>query len=226
MHSDWNCTLEEAVQGIVVRLGFRYVRGMPQAAARAIVGERLHSKFASIDDLSRRVPELNKSTLGMLARIGALNHISGRGSLHRRDALWQAEMAARKPGPLLQEISAADTSSPLAHMEVEERLVADFYGTGLTVGPHPMAYRRAELKKCGIRTAAELKILPHGKAATTAGCVITRQRPGTATRESSSNLTSTPRILTTCSMRNLFKSGAAFRTKTELSTWLPKPFVH
>jgi error-prone DNA polymerase len=180
MHSDWNCTLEEAVQGIVVRLGFRYVRGMPQAAARAIVGERLHSKFASIDDLSRRVPELNKSTLGMLARIGALNHISGRGSLHRRDALWQAEMAARKPGPLLQEISAADTSSPLAHMEVEERLVADFYGTGLTVGPHPMAYRRAELKKCGIRTAAELKILPHGKAATTAGCVITRQRPGTA----------------------------------------------
>ena len=121
MHSDWNCTLEEAVQGIVVRLGFRYVRGMPQAAARAIVGERLHSKFASIDDLSRRVPELNKSTLGMLARIGALNHISGRGSLHRRDALWQAEMAARKPGPLLQEISEVDTSSPLAHMDVEER---------------------------------------------------------------------------------------------------------
>jgi error-prone DNA polymerase len=43
-----------------------------------------------------------------------------------------------------------------------------------------MAYRRAELKKSGIRTAAELKILPHGRMATTAGCVITRQRPGTA----------------------------------------------
>jgi error-prone DNA polymerase len=65
-------------------------------------------------------------------------------------------------------------------MEIEERLVADYHGTGLTIGPHPMAYRRAALQKMGIRSAAELRQLPHGKPAVVAGCVITRQRPGTA----------------------------------------------
>jgi error-prone DNA polymerase len=40
MHSDWNCKLEQDVQGIVVRLGFRYVRGMSQASAHAIVCQR------------------------------------------------------------------------------------------------------------------------------------------------------------------------------------------
>ena len=43
-----------------------------------------------------------------------------------------------------------------------------------------MAYRRAELKAQGVKSAIELKNLPHGKEATTAGSVITRQRPGTA----------------------------------------------
>jgi error-prone DNA polymerase len=65
-------------------------------------------------------------------------------------------------------------------MDTEERLVADYQGTGLTTGPHPMAYRRKELRSMGIRSAAELRELPHGKNATVAGCVITRQRPGTA----------------------------------------------
>ena len=43
-----------------------------------------------------------------------------------------------------------------------------------------MAYRRVELNNRGIKTAAELKTLRHGATATTAGSVITRQRPGTA----------------------------------------------
>jgi error-prone DNA polymerase len=65
-------------------------------------------------------------------------------------------------------------------MEVEERLVADFHGTGLTTGPHPMAYRRERLRQMGIVSASELKKLPHNKSAIAAGAVITRQRPGTA----------------------------------------------
>ena len=43
-----------------------------------------------------------------------------------------------------------------------------------------MAYRRGELRAMGIKSAAELRALPHGKRATVAGSVITRQRPGTA----------------------------------------------
>ncbi len=100
--------------------------------------------------------------------------------LHRRDALWQVERAARFAGPLLEGISENDEASPLAAMTPEERLVADFHGTGLTVGPHPMAYRRADLCRAGVLSALDLTRVPHGRQVRTAGCIIARQRPGTA----------------------------------------------
>ncbi len=99
---------------------------------------------------------------------------------HRRDALWQVERAVRGSGPLLEAQPEPDSPSPLAPMNQEERLVADFHGTGLTVGPHPMAYRREWLNAMGIRRASELRDLPNGKRLRIGGCVITRQRPGTA----------------------------------------------
>jgi error-prone DNA polymerase len=99
---------------------------------------------------------------------------------HRRDALWQVERAVRLSGPLLEDFSEPDTHSPLAAMNHEERLVADFHGTGLTVGRHPMAYRRSELSRMGVRCAGELVHLRNGQRIQVAGCVIVRQRPGTA----------------------------------------------
>src|SRR5439155_3286470 len=65
-------------------------------------------------------------------------------------------------------------------MTDEERLVADFRGTGMTVGPHPMAYHRARMQELGVCRAAELKHIPGGKKVRIAGGVIARQRPGTA----------------------------------------------
>ena len=100
--------------------------------------------------------------------------------LHRRDALWQVERAVRSSGPLLEHLPESDSPSPLRPMDQEERLVADFHGTGLTVGPHPMAYRRDWLKAMGIRRASELRDIPSGKRLRIGGCVIVRQRPGTA----------------------------------------------
>jgi len=65
-------------------------------------------------------------------------------------------------------------------MSMEERLVADYSGTGLTLGKHPMAYRRAELRHENILSAEELKGRTDGEFVRAAGCVIARQRPGTA----------------------------------------------
>ncbi len=224
MRSEWRCTLEASRQSPVashqptsaiatgdrrpatgdfcVRLGLRYVRGLREEAARALVRERERRPFASIDDLARRVPELRKNELVALAEVGALNAVSSfefpvssksepalpanlkletrNLKLHRRDALWQVERAARHPGPLLEEIAEPDAASPLAAMSDEERLVADFRGTGLTLGAHPMAYRRAQMDALGVRPARELPGLPDGQRVRAAGCVIARQRPGTA----------------------------------------------
>ena len=86
----------------------------------------------------------------------------------------------RLSGPLLEEFSEPDSPSPLQRMNYEERLVADFHGTGLTVGPHPMAYRRAEMTQLSVRSAKELSQIANGKHVRIAGSVIARQRPGTA----------------------------------------------
>jgi error-prone DNA polymerase len=100
--------------------------------------------------------------------------------LHRRDALWQVERAIRYSGPLLEELPEPDSPSPLQRMNHEERLVADYRGTGMTIGPHPMAYRREQMNRLGVRRASELAHLPNGRKVRVAGCVIVRQRPGTA----------------------------------------------
>jgi error-prone DNA polymerase len=86
----------------------------------------------------------------------------------------------RQSGPLLENLPEPDSPSPLHPMNHEERLVADFRGMGLTVGPHPMSYRREWLNAMGIRRAIELRDIPNGKRLRIGGCVITRQRPGTA----------------------------------------------
>jgi error-prone DNA polymerase len=69
---------------------------------------------------------------------------------------------------------------PLRQMNTQERLVADYSGTGLTVGKHPMHYYRAELIQKGVLSAQELKNHADGTFVKAAGCVIARQRPGTA----------------------------------------------
>jgi error-prone DNA polymerase len=178
--SNWDCSLEEADGKIAMRLGLRYVRGLQQAAAECLVQARQKRQFSSIEELARRVPELSRANLRMLAEIGALNNISADTKLHRRDALWQVEKAAQRVGKLLEGVIEQDSVSPLKPMEIEERLVSDYHGTGLTTGPHPMFYRRAEMDRLNIKSAAELRKTRHGKKATVAGAVITRQRPGTA----------------------------------------------
>lgn len=178
--SDWNCSLENDGNQLVLRIGLSYVRGLQQAAGEALTQQRSFAPFSSVEDLARRVPELSQANLEMLARIGALNNLGDDRRLHRRDALWQVGLAKHKVGPLLEGIYETEGSSPLAPMNIEERLVSDYHGTGMTVGPHPMAYRREALIAMGIVSSDQLKRMRDGSSATIAGHVIVRQRPGTA----------------------------------------------
>ena len=178
--SDWLCTLEFEECTPILRVGMRYVKGMRESVARLIVDERARAPFTSVDDLARRVPELQKREMILLAEIGALNFFHPAHRIHRRDALWQVERASRRTGPLLETIEQPDGRSPLAQMTSEERLVADFHGTGMTVGPHPMAYYRSVLNALGVLRAVDLANVPNGTYVRVAGGVIARQRPGTA----------------------------------------------
>ncbi|MBL8228444.1 MAG: error-prone DNA polymerase [Bryobacterales bacterium] len=172
-YSDWNCRVENGN----LRLGLNYVKGLHGEAGRAIVAQRHQQPFQSVFDLTHRVPQLTREHLRQLATIGALNSI---GASHRREALWQAELALKPVGPLLESIEPMEKESPLRSMDAKERSNADLLGTGVTVGRHPVAFHRDVLNSLGVLTAAGIRRARHGSVARIAGAVICRQRPETA----------------------------------------------
>jgi error-prone DNA polymerase len=142
-------------------------------------------RFSSLDDFIRRTG-IRRDEVATLASIGALNAFG----FDRRTALWQVEQAIRPAGELFDDArgvnsqlptsNAQDVRAPLRAMTVPERLLADYAGTSLTIGPHPMSLRRAELAVRGVLRASDLPLGRHGRRVRVAGAVITRQRPGTA----------------------------------------------
>jgi len=175
--SGWLCDAQGSPDRPVLRLGFNYVRGMRESVAQAMVRERERGPFTSVADLARRVPSLPKDILRRLAHVGALNSLK---TAHRRDALWQAEWAARPAGPLLESLDPAKSASPLKEMTPLERTYADFESVGLTVGRPPVAFYRDQLNKMGVTRAVDLQEVRSGKRVRIAGAVICRQRPETA----------------------------------------------
>ncbi len=164
--SDWPCTVEDDT---TLRLGFCLVRGLEQKTADRLVAERRRRAFDSLEDFRRRVP-MEKPVLRTLARIGALNGLVA----HRRDGLWKVEAPATFDElPLF----APEAAGPLPAMDPSARLQADYSGTGVTTGPHPMALMRESLGD--IVPAAGLFDLADGSQVEIAGMVICRQRPGT-----------------------------------------------
>ena len=170
--SEWDCTVEGPERHL--RLGLRYVRGLRAESGAAIVDAK---PFADVDDLARRVPKLRRDELQSLAATGALAKLA---TAHRRDALWKAARAGRVVGPLLEEVPELNPEAPLEQMSIPERLAADYQGSGLTIGPHPFHYRRAELDAMGVTPARDLDRVPNGGLVRVAGAVVVRQRPGTA----------------------------------------------
>ena len=186
--SGWNCAVQP--DG-AIRMGLRYVTGLREEAGKKIIGPptpQALRRYATIDALVGSAG-LRQDEVRTLAEVGALASCGG----DRRTALWQAERAGRPAGPLLGdgEMGEAtdahsarptdlEAAAPLPSMTLRERVQADYDGTGLTIGPHPMALVRASLATRGVARALDL---PHGRAGRrirVAGAVITRQRPGTA----------------------------------------------
>ena len=167
--SDWLCSIEDDE---TVRLGLRYVRGLREEAGRRMERER---PFTSADDLVQR-GGLRSDELARLAELGALGSLG----LERRAALWEVERAARPSGPLYRALAAPPGPSPLAPMTTTEAMVADYEGSGLTLGPHPMTFHRARLAREGVARAADLPGMKDGRSLRVAGAVVVRQRPGTA----------------------------------------------
>jgi error-prone DNA polymerase len=176
----------------------RGARSQQPGASHAPPAASSQPRYMSLDDLIARTG-VRRDELATLAEIGALNAFG----YDRRTALWQIEKAVRPKGELFDDgripdpgrripnpgsrlpdagsrTPDPDMNSPLQPMTPPERLMADYAGTSLTIGPHPLALRRAELALRGVLRASDLPHGRHGRRVRVAGAVITRQRPGTA----------------------------------------------
>jgi error-prone DNA polymerase len=178
--SSWECTLEASETAgahRAVRLGLRYVRGLSRAAAEELLQARGERPFCDIGDVRRRCPTLSAADMQTLAAIGAFSTLQGAPS--RRDALWQVSAMPERRG-LLAGVAVTDDEAPLSDMTLAERIAADYRGTSLTVGPHPLALCRKELAAAGVLSSRDLARLPAGRRASLSGLCIVRQRPPTA----------------------------------------------
>jgi error-prone DNA polymerase len=182
-HSDWDCTLEpgamaDAGAQPALRLGLRLVRSLSQQGAERVMAARQAQPFGSVTDLAHRA-QLQRRDLEALAAAGALAMLSG----NRHLAFW--EVAGFEPALPL---TAADPQAlrvsegrPLLGMPSEaQSIVADVASVGLTLGRHPVALLREQLQTEGLQCMAEVNQLAQGQWARTAGLVLVRQRPGSA----------------------------------------------
>ena len=175
LSSDWDCTLEPAAgPGPALRLGLRVVKGLPEGAARRLVEARAARPFRDAQDLAARA-RLGRRELQCLAAAGALSGLAG----HRHRAAW-AVAGVEAPLPLLPEPRIAEGLPLLRAPREGEDIVADYARTGLTLRRHPLALLRDRLESRGLLSAERIRGLPNGATVRTAGLVITRQRPGSA----------------------------------------------
>jgi len=167
-HSEWDCTLEQGT----LRLGFRLIKGMPQAAVERIVASR---PFRSLDDFARRT-QLNQATIVRLAEADAFGSLE----LDRRTALWQSLALRRGTAPLFAGLEDDEPPAELPPMSPMEQVFADYRTAGFSLKSHPIAFFRRQLDGLRVVRAAGLKTVPDGRRICVAGIVLMRQRPGTA----------------------------------------------
>ncbi len=179
--SDWDNILEpDGKNGFcAVRLGFRQVEGLREDEMEALMKAR-GSGYEHPEDIRRRTG-IGRRALEQLAAADAFGSIG----MDRREALWAVRGETRgKPLPLF---AAADASEQQAEMPVtlprmpaSEHVLQDYQMTRLSLKEHPMSFLRERYRTLGLKTTVEANGLRNGARVRTAGVVLVRQRPGSA----------------------------------------------
>src|SRR5689334_21497723 len=174
--SEVNCVIEDGA----VRVGLKYVAGVGEDDAEAVVESR---PYSTVRELAQRTG-LSEDELRALVESGACDCFG----LRRRELLWQLGLVPRPasvPGsggeehqlalPLEPTVETPELPEPTAW----ERMLADYRTTSLSVGVHPLELMRPHLP-AGTLSTEELSERPHGTNVAVAGMVVARQRPATA----------------------------------------------
>jgi len=171
--SGWDCTLE----GRAVRMGLRYVKGLPEDVGRALAEAARQEPFSDLEGFVRRGQRcgLNKRHLTVLAEGGALEELCG----HRREALWEVWELVNKSRnglPLLE----GHPTPVLPELDAFETIAWDYQAGDHSARGHPLGPLRPALQQQCLVDAETVRGLQDGSFVRCAGLVICRQRPATA----------------------------------------------
>jgi error-prone DNA polymerase len=174
--SDWECSLEpmEGRQP-AIRMGLRLIKGFREDDARRIEAARRQRLFIDVADLGERA-RLDARALEQLADADALRGLAG----DRHRARWEIAGVEKQLGLFAGLPSQEEPPVALPTPTVGENLFSDYATVGTTLGPHPLALLRSELRARRCRSSRELQAVEHGRNVSVAGLVTGRQRPGTA----------------------------------------------
>jgi error-prone DNA polymerase len=174
--SDWDSTLEKTGNGQpAVRLGLRQVWGLSRAGAEQMLQARAQATFMDVNDLASRAG-LKRKDLETLASAGALQGLSG----HRYRARWVVA-GVETPLPLFEKDTNAFEAEPLLRRPSEgEDILADYASLGLSLRAHPLSLLRPHLDARRYCSAKVVHALATGEPVRTAGLVVCRQHPSSA----------------------------------------------
>jgi error-prone DNA polymerase len=176
--SGWDCRLEMGPSAEAsLRLGFRLLKGIPQAAVHKIEAAQQAGPFVSLADFVRRTG-LSQAIVTKLAEADAFSSLA----IGRRAALWQAlgQERRNRAMPLLANLADEEPPAELPSMPLMEQVFADYRTSRLSLKAHPISFLRRELDALRVTPAGNLRQIDPGRHLRVAGLVISRQRPGTA----------------------------------------------
>jgi error-prone DNA polymerase len=176
-----------AANGLAVRIGLRYVRGMSaEKGAKEIEEERVRGgDYRSIFDFLERT-SLKREQVENLIACGCFDSFD----LERRELLWQLGLVYRSEGrnlkqrqlalplPTIQDMPEG-AGFALRPMTEWDHMRADYMIIGMSPRRHPMEYARPHLHE-GVIPTTMAESIEDGREIEIAGLVVCRQRPGTA----------------------------------------------
>lgn len=164
------CTVENGK----VRLGFRYVKEMGEAAVSRLEEARGKAPFTSLKDFYQRT-RLSREATENLILVGAMDCFGA----PKRQLLWQMGLLERQGRDGLP-LEFREHQVALPGMTRLEEVAADYRVMGLSPRSHPMQVLRAGISRDGVLRSSEAKALFSATRVRVAGYVVCRQAPGTA----------------------------------------------
>jgi len=174
LHSAWDCTLEpcpHSRDGLAVRMGLRYVKGLGQAEAERILRSRAEGEWLSLGEFARRT-DLGRRALVSLAEADAFSCFG----LSRREALWEVRALLQRRGDSLP-ADPPEGLPPFPPLSLLEAIRWDYEATDHSARGHPLEPLRPCLREQGLPDARTVASLRDGTRVRYAGLVICRQAP-------------------------------------------------